>query len=113
MTTYRFNEAEFYAKQVLLEEVIFRLWGFYLVAYFTNNLVAICVTTIVWSLAHLILFKWQMVIATLILGFILGYIMICFNPVIGLFLVFLIHYIVGVLGYKLKIINKWQKDDNL
>ena len=125
-------EVNFYIKQVFFEEGLFRYIGvlglialstflitikwltFYLVLmnlswlyWFSMPWFTIGFITIIWSLLHLIGFRWPMVAATLPLGVILGWLMLWLPHPLSLLITIVIHFGIGAGGYFCGIIQKW------
>jgi membrane protease YdiL (CAAX protease family) len=101
-----------YLKQVCSEEVLFRLilcWG---ISSYTGNYLAILLSSVVYGLSHFILFRWQMVVASVMLGVILGKIFLSIdNVILALIVVVVIHYIVGTACVLLGLTSKWSRKE--
>lgn len=92
------------------EEVVFRyiaLVGLY--QLFPVKWIAILISDVVWSLLHLIGFKWQMIVATIPLGILLGWFMFWLPEPVGMMVCIVVHTFIGAMGYRLGIIQRWIK----
>lgn len=87
-----------YLCDVSLEEVIFRMTIISLLSIvFKNPLIVVLISALIYGLAHFILFKWEMVVATFILGILLGFVYLLTSiSLIGLWMCIIVHFFAGV-----------------
>ena len=111
-------ELGWYIEHTFFEEAIFRyigIFGILWVMYKFNFYgllpiwIAIITIDIIWSLLHLIGFRWQMVACTLPLGILLGWMLFWWDQPFGYTFAVIVHTIVGIAGYKMNIIQKWMR----
>lgn len=87
------------------EELAFRVL---LIHFAGHNWWGIICSSVVYAFVHRVAFKWQMVVACLPLGLILGYLYVKFPFPYDIILVVLIHFIVGVGAWLLGLTDKWE-----
>ena len=105
------KKAGVYIVSVFLEETIYRFLLLGLFSVLLGVGWAIMITTLIFALSHLLMFKWEMVIVAFCLGLILSAIYTQYSGIVGervgyLFCV-LIHFCVGMVGYLAGFMDDW------
>ena len=98
-----------YLKEVVLEEVVFRVWLFGLFGLVGGFWALLIPSMLLYGLAHFILFRWPMVVASALLGLVLGLIIIYVACPLDLLLCVILHFVVGIMAWKLKLTDKWKR----
>ena len=96
-----------YMVQVIAEETAFRILFIHFAGY---NWWGIITSSVMYALMHRILFKWQMVVACLPLGLVLGFLYVSIPFPFSIITVVIVHFIIGALAWHFGITKKWEKD---
>ena len=99
------EKAFWYIKQVCFEETLFRV---IILGFLPCNLMLV-VSSLIYAMSHLILFKWQFALMTLPLGLFLGWTYLALPCPVNFVVVVVIHFAVGSLAYAVGLTNKWEK----
>ena len=90
----RISEASWfwYLKESVSEEVLFR----YVIFWIIGGWVGVIVSTIVYALAHKILFDWKVTLLCIPLGFVLSYLYMILPMGFNLIGCIILHFLVGI-----------------
>ncbi|MGB3341300.1 MAG: CPBP family glutamic-type intramembrane protease [bacterium] len=101
------EKADWYIGQTLKEESLCRIVPLFLVTEAWAALfhvtppytILLVLSSLIYGLAHLKLFRWPMAVACILFGFLLGWLFLTLPSYYGFITVIVIHFFVGFLAY--------------